>query len=151
MDHLACVILFKQSYEVFQAPQDSLSLILLRCLQPGSDPPWGYPVDQHNQTALGGGEPMEEGLATHSGILAENPTGRGAWRVIVHGIAKNETQLSNWAHVHIHTVTRTQTHTLSYTHTQHKLTQSHTHTITHIHTHAHSRSTSDPRNSPQLD
>ena len=50
---------------------------------------------QHNQPALGGGDPLEEGLATHSSILAENPTGRGAWRVIVHGIAKSGTQLSN--------------------------------------------------------
>ena len=27
-----------------------------------------------------------------------NPMGRGAWWAIVHGIAKSQTQLSNWAH-----------------------------------------------------
>ena len=26
---------------------------------------------------------------------------RGTWQAIVHGIAKSQTQLSNWAHTHI--------------------------------------------------
>ena len=38
---------------------------------------------------------LEEGMATHSSILAwENPIGRGAWLVTVHGVAKSWTQLS---------------------------------------------------------
>ena len=33
--------------------------------------------------------PLEEGMATHSSILAwKIPMDRGAWRVIVHGVAK---------------------------------------------------------------
>ena len=34
-------------------------------------------------------DPLEEGMATHSSILAwKIPMDRGAWRVIVHGVAK---------------------------------------------------------------
>ena len=37
-----------------------------------------------------------EGKATHSSILAWGiPMGRGAWRAIVHGVAKSQTQLSD--------------------------------------------------------
>jgi len=37
---------------------------------------------------------LEEGMATHSSILAWRiPKDRGAWRVTVHGIAKNWTRL----------------------------------------------------------
>ena len=39
---------------------------------------------------------LEEGMATHSSILAwENPTDRGAWWATVHGVTKNRTQLRN--------------------------------------------------------
>ena len=35
---------------------------------------------------------LEEGMATHSSILAWRiPMDRGAWRAIVHGVAKNRT------------------------------------------------------------
>ena len=46
----------------------------------------------------------------------ENSMARGAWRAIVHGVAKSQTQLSVCAH------TRTRTHT--HTHTQLLLTNS---------------------------
>ena len=36
------------------------------------------------------GDPLEKGMATHSSIL-ENSMDRGAWLVIVHGVAKNQT------------------------------------------------------------
>ena len=40
-------------------------------------------------------DPLEEGMATHSGILAWRITmDRGAWQAIIHGIAKNQTRLS---------------------------------------------------------
>ena len=32
----------------------------------------------------------------------ENSMDRGAWQAIVHGVAKNHTQLSNRAHAHTH-------------------------------------------------
>ena len=39
--------------------------------------------------SLGWEDPLEEGLATHSSILAWRiPTDRGAWRATVHGIAE---------------------------------------------------------------
>ena len=39
-------------------------------------------------------DPLEEGMATHSSILAWRiPTDRGAWRAIVHGVAQSRTQL----------------------------------------------------------
>ena len=39
-----------------------------------------------------GEDPLEKGMAMHSRILAlENPMARGAWRAIVHGVAKSWT------------------------------------------------------------
>ena len=44
---------------------------------------------------LGLEDPLEEGMATHSTILAWRiPMGRGAWRATVHRVAKSQTQLS---------------------------------------------------------
>ena len=38
--------------------------------------------------------PLEEGMATHSSILAWRiPKDRGAWHGIVHGVAKSQTRL----------------------------------------------------------
>ena len=46
--------------------------------------------------SLGCEDPLEEGMATHSHILAWRiPTDREAWRAIVHGVAKGWTRLSN--------------------------------------------------------
>ena len=37
---------------------------------------------------------LEEEMATHSSISClENPTDRGAWQAIVHGVTKSQTQL----------------------------------------------------------
>ena len=44
---------------------------------------------------LGWEDPLEEGMATHSSILAWRiPTDRRAWAT-VHGVSKNQTRLSN--------------------------------------------------------
>ena len=41
-------------------------------------------------------DPLEEGMATHSRILAWRiPMDRGAWWTAVHGVTKSRTQLSN--------------------------------------------------------
>ena len=46
--------------------------------------------------SLGQEDPLEEGIATHSSILAwKIPVDRGAWRATVHEVAKSRTQLSN--------------------------------------------------------
>ena len=38
-------------------------------------------------------DPLEEGMATHSSILAWRiPKDRGAWRATIHGVAKSWTQ-----------------------------------------------------------
>ena len=48
--------------------------------------------------SLGGEEPLEEGMATYSRILAwKIPMDREAWWAIVHGVTKSQTQLSNEA------------------------------------------------------
>ena len=60
------------------------------------------PVQETRVQSLGWEGPLEEGMATHSSILArENPTDRGAWRATVHGVAKNRTQLHD-QHFHWH-------------------------------------------------
>ena len=51
--------------------------------------------------SLGWEDPLEEGMATHSSILARRiPVDRGAWWATVHGIAKSWTQLSNFSFFH---------------------------------------------------
>ena len=42
--------------------------------------------------SLGGKDPLEEGMATHSSILAWRvPRDRGAWPATVHGVTKSQT------------------------------------------------------------
>ena len=44
--------------------------------------------------SLGGEDPLEEGMATHSGILAwRTPMDKEAWWATVHRVAKNQTRL----------------------------------------------------------
>ena len=46
--------------------------------------------------SLGWKDPLEEGMATYSSILAWRiPIDRGAWWAMVHGVAKSWTRLSN--------------------------------------------------------
>ena len=46
--------------------------------------------------SLGWGDLLEEGMATHSSILAWRISmDRGAWQTTVHGVTKNWTQLSD--------------------------------------------------------
>ena len=47
--------------------------------------------------SLGGEDHLEKETATHSSILAwKLPMDRGTWRAAVHGVAKNQTWLSDW-------------------------------------------------------
>ena len=42
--------------------------------------------------SLGGEDPLEEGMATHSSILAWRvPMDRGAWWATVHGVSRSQT------------------------------------------------------------
>ena len=46
--------------------------------------------------SLGWEDPLEEGMTTHSSILAwKIPMDRGAWGAAVHGVTKSWTQLSD--------------------------------------------------------
>ena len=46
-------------------------------------------------------------MATHSSILAcENPMDRGAWRAIVHGVTKSQTQLKQLKHANQEYITQ---------------------------------------------
>ena len=48
------------------------------------------------QETLGWEDPLEEGMPAHSSILAWRiPIDRGAWRGTVHGVTKNQMQLSD--------------------------------------------------------
>ena len=49
--------------------------------------------------SLGWEDPLEEGMATHTSILAwRTPMDRGAWQVTIHGVTKSQTRLSDYAH-----------------------------------------------------
>ena len=49
--------------------------------------------------SLGWEDLLEEGMATHSSILAWRiPMDKGAWQATVHGVTKRWTWLSNSAH-----------------------------------------------------
>ena len=51
--------------------------------------------------SLGWENPLEEGMVTHSSILAWRiPTDRRTWQAMVHGVAKSQTQPSELAHTH---------------------------------------------------
>ena len=42
--------------------------------------------------SLGKEDPLEEGMATQSSILAQRiPMGRGTWQATVHGVTKSQT------------------------------------------------------------
>ena len=46
--------------------------------------------------SLGWEDPLEEGVATCSSVLAWRiPMDRGAWRATVHGVAQSRTQLND--------------------------------------------------------
>ena len=46
--------------------------------------------------SLGWEDPLEEGMATHSSILAWRiPMDSGTWRTAVQGVAKSQTQVSD--------------------------------------------------------
>ena len=50
----------------------------------------------HRLDSWVGKTPLEEGMATHSSILAWRiPMDRGAWWATVHGVTKSQTRLSN--------------------------------------------------------
>ena len=52
--------------------------------------------------SLGWEDPLEEGTATHSSVLAWRiPMDRGAWEATVHGVRESLTQLSNKAHTQV--------------------------------------------------
>ena len=46
--------------------------------------------------SLGWEDPLEEGIAAHSSLLAWRiPTDRGGWQATVHGVTKSRTRLSD--------------------------------------------------------
>ena len=51
--------------------------------------------------SLGQKDPLEKGMAPLQYSCLENPMHRGAWRVIVHRVAKNWTQLSDLACMYV--------------------------------------------------
>ena len=67
-----------------------LVVLMVKCL-PAMQETWVQ--------SLGWKDPLEEGMATHSSILAWRiPMDRGTWWAIVHGVAKSWTQLSTHTH-----------------------------------------------------
>ena len=45
--------------------------------------------------SLGREDPLEKEMATHSSILAWEPTDRGVWWAIVRGVAKSQTRFND--------------------------------------------------------
>ena len=52
------------------------------------------PAMQETQVrSLGGEDPLEKEMATHSSIPAWKILDRGAWQATIHGVSKSRTQL----------------------------------------------------------
>ena len=61
-----------------------------------------FAMQETRVQSLGREDPLEEGMATHSSVLAWRiPMDRGTWRASVHGVAKRQTLLSDHAHMRI--------------------------------------------------
>ena len=56
---------------------------------------WGSIPGLGRSSGEGNGNPLQDSCL-------ENPMDRGAWKAIVHGVAKSQTQLSD-CHTHVHT------------------------------------------------
>ena len=53
--------------------------------------------------SLGWEGSLEEGMETHSSILAWRiPMDREAWQATVRGVAQSQTRLSNYSHISLH-------------------------------------------------
>ena len=53
-------------------------------------------MEDMQKVSLGWEDPLEEGMATHSSIVAWRiPLDRGARQAIVHGVTKSQSQLSD--------------------------------------------------------
>ena len=53
------------------------------------NPPVVHELQEIGVQPLGWEDPLEEGMATHSSILAWRiPMGRGAWQTTVHGVTE---------------------------------------------------------------
>ena len=60
------------------------------------------PAMKESWTTLGQEDPLEEGMATHSSILAWRTSWRGAWVATVHVVEKSQThlkRLSTYTHL----------------------------------------------------
>ena len=63
--------------------------------------------------SLGWEDPLKEGMATHSSLLAwRKPMDREAWQAAVHGVIKSWLGLDDYVRACVHTHTHTHTHTL---------------------------------------
>ena len=62
-------------------------------------PPAVQETQEPQVRSLGGEDPLEEGGATRSSILPENPRDRGAWQATAHGATKSD--MSEQLSVHI--------------------------------------------------
>ena len=70
-------------------------------------------MQERRVPSLGGEDPLEKEMQTHSSILAwKIPMGRGAWQASVHGVAGESDRTERLrAHAHTHRHTHTHTHT----------------------------------------
>ena len=105
MDNLEETGKFLETYNLLRLNQGETEN-LHRLLNSNKTEPVVFPGGSHSKkksacnmgelgSILGWGDPLEEGMATHSSILAWRiPVDRGHWWATVHGITKSQTLLN---------------------------------------------------------
>ena len=89
----------RAGYDLVTEQQHNNLLVASPMVQWGKNPPAMQESQEMWVWSLGGEDPLEREVATHSSILAwKSPMDRGDWWATIHGLTKGRIQLNNQAH-----------------------------------------------------